>query len=428
MWSTCRRVGLWFWRPPSTAFDTLDSLTASTWHLAPSHLDSWVDSDQKGPLLPEPVNPRNLYLFNSLLACYFLRLAIYAGIYHLYEDRGSKQLRLPYYWGDIFQLLTEHAFYINMGASLSALYCFITSTRFHLQKLLVKRIKSLSWFRILIYIEATMRLNYRTSYYSFKLLHAVSRNQYKRYGAKFQRALTLRVLCIKCHFIALFLFFMAVMCRVLSHPEWGHSILFTIVMDIACQVWFFHWFRVILSVQVLLYLNSTFTTMLLESIEERLSRVTSDIGILRLMHHFNQTIHLMAQVNRFWQCPLRDYCLLMTPSLMIAIHVLLFIPTDPIFYNTLVYVVCMCMLTLHLNNWIAAGVRTTGQRLYRAIYHRGIIMSPNLTLSTKFKVVLPQLIRMEFSNFLAFEDYQYDTDNLFHVGTVWRTNWSSRCS
>lgn len=370
-----------------SAFDNLATLSSHTWVLPPEQIETWLDSNQRDPLLPVASGQARLYLLNLLLGAHTVRLVLYVVLYALvFESRGVGKPRLPFYLGDAFQLMSSYAFYMNIAAAESSFYCWLTSMRFHLGQLLRQK-NQLRWYRILLYIDAIIRLDYHTSRLTVKLLRNVTRNQYQCYQNKFRRVLRIRTFCLRVNHLTIVIFFTAIFYPVLAHPEWNHSIPLAIVIDLTYQLWYYYWFAVIISVQTSLYLNSTFATMLLKSMEERFrKRVIHERQVLRVVHLFDQSLQLVSEVNRFWRIPLSDYYFLLIPSGMTAFYVLLFVPIEPLFFIVVTNAVLMTASTMHLNNWVAASVRRNVFQLYRTIYHRGIILAPNLSLNTKLKV------------------------------------------
>ena len=198
----------------------------------------------------------------------------------------------------------------------------------------------------------------------------------------------LRTMLLRANLAGPILFMTVILYQVASHPEWGHPIFFTTVMIFPYQFWYYWMFRSVVSIQTICFINSIFFITLLNSVRLQMrgkvrARLAHCVAI-----QFEQIARLIADVNCFWRLSLSDYYLLTIPSVMIAIYVVLFVPGNRYFNGVVIYAALMAGFTLHLNNWVAAHVRITAQRLYRALYHRGIIFAPCLSRDNLFKVNL----------------------------------------
>ena len=133
-----------FWTKPKSVFDTLDLLTVSTWKFTTESIDSWIGSNQKGPFFVfyhSFGGSQQILRFwiISLLVFMSTRFVLYSILSFHYPSviRPNGQLLrpgLPYYYGDISQILYAFTLHVNLNMLCVTIFCLITLQRFRLTK------------------------------------------------------------------------------------------------------------------------------------------------------------------------------------------------------------------------------------------------------------------------------------------------------
>lgn len=129
-------LSIYQWTYPKSPFGTLDRLTASTWVFNKATINEWICSNQKSPLLPAALDPIRLNLVIIYLALMNARFVLYTCLWWNYRpvirDGHLVQPGMPYYFGEVMQLVYAFSLYVDLCLSALTLFITITAVRFRI--------------------------------------------------------------------------------------------------------------------------------------------------------------------------------------------------------------------------------------------------------------------------------------------------------
>lgn len=187
---------------PSSVFETLNMLTASTWILSRETLEQWLSSSQRRALFPYSNHSYRLHILIYYFAFMSFRYALYLAMWTSHRPEIGIQddvvhLGFPYYYGEVYQMLTAFSLYVDGSAGGVTFFAWFIYSRFPLDNYLPKQTKRLKWYRAVVAIDAITRVNHRTSLKLLKMLRHVTAGQYRKYRRRFCIVLQLQTMCLK---------------------------------------------------------------------------------------------------------------------------------------------------------------------------------------------------------------------------------------
>lgn len=136
------------WPRTDTVWVTFETLTLGTWQLSLASLSQWIDSNQRGPLIPEnSLNSEYQLTLLSLWLCFSaIRFFLYVPLSQGYpvHFEGGRFLRLPHYYCDPFQLLTTFPVYCYLACGSCNAYCAISTFQLRLARYINPKVPSIS--------------------------------------------------------------------------------------------------------------------------------------------------------------------------------------------------------------------------------------------------------------------------------------------